>query len=254
MSVWDRVRQLIRTARRLGPAPRRLISGLSRLGKGAAVTPTRPRAPLVKYSITLTYRDPLKGTGSAEILEVSPPRDLLSDLGEVGRWIRDRFYGGVGFVLVSGIEEVVAEAPTEPRLSLPRALPELRKDPETAAIRELNAIPARARPFYGYIKLDLDGVAPNARAIRRWAKRVGLGRAYEWRPSASGQGTHVRFRIREGVRPKAAFALRVALGDDPVRAAIDESRYAYHGRAAIGGVLFDQKGENRAGTWRRSRK
>lgn len=259
MSVWDRVRQLIRTARGLTAPPRRLISGLSRLG-AAPVTPTIPRAPLVKF--TLTHREPVGGTGSAEVLEVSPPPRLYDRWVEDGApeehdlaaWLRERFFGGVGFVRILGAEDHATEAPTAPRLSLPRALPELRADPTLAAIRGLKLVGGRARPFYGNLRLDLDDVAPNPRAVARWAREHGLRRAFEWRPSASGKGTHVKFRIREGVAPRAAFALRLALGDDPIRTAIDESRYAYHGRSSIGGVLFDRKGDARAGPWRSSRK
>jgi len=251
VTVWDRARQLIRTARELGPLPRRLIQGLSRRGKGAAVTPTAPRiAPLAKFTVSFSYRAP--GGNDIEydeVLEVSPPDELIDNDGELGRWIQQRYYGGRGFVMVQGVERRAQETPTEPRLSLPRALPELRKDPATSAIRALNDLPARGRKWYGYVTLDLDDVRADRRAIRAWAKRVGMRRAFEYRSSASGAGSHVRFKIREGVSPRTALALREALGDDPIRAAIDSSRYAYSGRSAVRGVLFDRKGAERAGAW-----
>ncbi len=251
MSVWSRVQTLLRRARDLGPLPRRLISGISRLGKGAAVTPTKARGPLVKFTIRFSYRH---GGSSIidydEVLEISPPVDLVEDLGELGRWVRENFYGGEGFVRILGIQRRAVEVPTEPRLSLPRALGNLRRSPAESAIRALNDLPRRGRRWYGYITLDLDDVRPDARSVRRWAKRVGLRRQFVFRRSSSGLGTHVRFRIREGIAPREALALRVALGDDPIRAAIDATRYAYQGKGALRGVLFDQKGADKAGVWR----
>lgn len=266
MSVWDHARNILSAARDATDLPRRLISGLSRLGRGSAVTRVRARAPLAKFSITLTHRDERTGTGEREVLEVAVPPDLLPLVDDQGRpwepggpstlarWIRGRFYDGQGYVLIYGVQERGFEPPVEPRLSLPRALPDLRKDPVRAATRALRLVPARGKKWYGFVTLDLDDVAPTARDVGRWARRLGFGRSFEWRGSASGAGSHVRFRIREGLRPRAVQALRLALGDDPVRDAIDSARYAFHGRSALRGVLFDQKGAARAGKWHSSRK
>lgn len=271
MSVWDHVRKILRVAREETDLPRRLISGLSRLGRGSAVTRVRAGAAVAKFTVTLTYRPPDHPTGSEEVLEVALPdfltRAVRSQVsivpapsgepstleGEIGRWIRERFYSDRGFVWVHGVQERGFDAPTEPRLSLPRALPELRKDPLRTAERALRLVPARGKKWYGQITLDLDDVRPSQRSLSRWANRLGFGRAFEWRSSASGRRSHVRFSIREGLRPRAVQALRLALGDDPLRDAIDSSRYAFHGRSALRGVLFDTKRGGRAGPWRSSR-
>lgn len=197
-----------------------------------------------------------------KVMEVAVPISALrrtpggqyGSWGNLGRWIRDHHYSKRTVIQVVGVERIGAQlAPERPRVSLPGVRPsEVLEVGPAATERAVRRVAGqRARRWYGMVTLDLDGLTPR-QAVARVRERGYLG-ALEVRRSASGRGSHVRFEgSHHGWWPEQVLELRRQLGDDPARVVLDARRLARRpgDRSSVRGILFDRKGDRRAGRWR----
>jgi len=234
---------------------------------------------LVKFRVSYFLANARRHGASdyRRVMEVEVPEEIAGDVGEIGRYIRDEFHGAPEFVKVVdaeripvqnievvGVEDVGGEARgiDRPRESIPETPDFLRAafeagrgataDAVESMLQDIESAEGDAEDGYrGGITLDLDNVAPDGAEVREALRQRGFPHnvSFDWRASANGR-THVRFPAPEGLTPSGVFKLRLALGDDERRVALDAWRFQKRAeRGDLQGILFKRKGNAVAGEW-----
>lgn len=227
--------------------------------------PTISPPSLVKFRVEFFIRTKGDGTwrtGDYSVQEVGVPESVGDDPGEIGRYIRDEYYDGdrETFVKVVGVERRDHfDAPEEPRESLPaKGSEEISAGRFKTLLDDYASGADSGREFIGResVSLDWDNMKADAASVRKKLHAVNAPPGdYFWRASASGRGVHVRLPPYPEATPVyKVFDDRQQYRDDLKRTFLDLKRYlSRRDPHDAGGILFDMKGNDRAGPWHRLR-